>query len=54
MMKVRRADKYRLYHCDKRDKHLRQQISIAGTIWNHALALQKRYYRLIESTFLSM
>jgi len=38
--------KYRLYRCDKRDKFLREQINIAGTIWNHALALQKRYYAL--------
>ncbi|MBZ0308475.1 MAG: transposase [Anaerolineae bacterium] len=46
MTEVRRTYKYRLYRCDKRDKHLHQQINIAGTVWNHALALQKRYYRL--------
>lgn len=46
MIEVRRTYKYRLYRCDKRDKHLHQQINIAGTVWNHALALQKRYYRL--------
>ena len=45
-IEVRRTYKYRLYRCDKRDKHLRRQINIAGTVWNHALALQKRYYRL--------
>jgi len=44
-MIVRRTYKYRLY-TSKRDKHLHQQINIAGTIWNHALALQKRTYRL--------
>jgi putative transposase len=43
---VRRTYKYRLYRCDKRDPYLQQQINIAGTVWNHALALQKRYYRL--------
>jgi len=43
---VRRTYKYRLYRCDKRDKFLHAQINSAGTIWNHALALQKRYYRL--------
>ena len=43
---VRRTYKYRLYRNDKRDKHLHAQITIAGTVWNHALALQKRYYRL--------
>lgn len=46
MIEVRRTYKYRLYHCDKRDEHLQRQINIAGTVWNHALALQKRYYRL--------
>ncbi|MDX2159861.1 MAG: transposase [bacterium] len=45
-MEVRRAYKYGLYRCDKRDKHLREQIRIAGVVWNHALALQKRYYHL--------
>ncbi|MBK8128742.1 MAG: transposase [bacterium] len=44
-MKIRRTYKYRLY-TSKRDKHLHQQIDVAGIIWNHALALQKRYYRL--------
>jgi putative transposase len=45
-IEVRRTYKYRLYRCDKRDKFLRRQINVAGLIWNHALALQKRYYRL--------
>src|SRR5688500_16277862 len=43
---IHKTYKYRLYRCDKRDKHLHRQINIAGTVWNHALALQKRYYRL--------
>ena len=30
----------------RRIKRLHRQIDIAGIIWNHALALQKRYYRL--------
>lgn len=46
LIQVRRTYKYRLYRCDKRDKHLHRQINIAGAVWNHALALQKRYYRL--------
>jgi putative transposase len=45
---VRRTYKYRLYHCKKRDGHLHQQINVAGLIWNHALALHKRYYRLTQ------
>ena len=44
-MIVRRRYKYRLY-TSKRDKHLHQQIDIAGISWNHALALQKRTFRL--------
>jgi putative transposase len=44
-MKIRRTYKYRLY-TSKRDKHLHQQIDVAGIIWNHALAVHRRYYRL--------
>jgi putative transposase len=46
MIEVRRTYQFRLYRCDKRDKHLHHQIDVAGTVWNHALTLQKRYYRL--------
>jgi putative transposase len=45
-IEIRRTYKYRLYRNDKRDHALHQQINIAGVIWNHALKLQKRYYRL--------
>ena len=48
-MKVRRTYKYRLY-ASKRDKQLHQQIDVAGIIWNHALAIQKRYDRLTGKT----
>ncbi len=44
---VRKTYKYRLYESGN-NCHLKQQIDIAGIIWNHALALQKRYYRLIK------
>jgi len=43
---VRRTHKFRMYRNDKRDGHLHQQINVAGLVWNHALALQRRYYRL--------
>ena len=43
---VRRTYKFRMYRNDKRDGHLHQQINVAGLLWNHALALQRRYYRL--------
>ncbi len=42
---MRRTLKYRLYR-SKRDKHLITQIRVAASIWNHCLALQKRYYRM--------
>lgn len=41
-----RMYKFRLYRCDKKDRRLRHQIFVASTIWNHMLALQRRYYRL--------
>ena len=42
---IRRSLKYRLYRSG-RDKHLIRQIHAAASIWNHCLALQKRYYRM--------
>jgi hypothetical protein len=51
-MKVRRTYKYRLY-TSKRDKDLHQQIDVAGIIWNHALAVQKRTYRLTGKNILN-
>jgi transposase len=38
--------KYRLYRCDKKDGKLRHKLFVASTIWNHFIALQRRYYRL--------
>lgn len=37
--------KYKLYRTD-RTKHLDRMLCEACFVWNHALALQKRYYRL--------
>ncbi len=45
-IEVRRTYKYRLYRCDKKDRKLRHKIFVASTIWNHFIALQRRYYRL--------
>jgi putative transposase len=42
----RRTYKYRLYRCDKKDRKLRHKVFVASTIWNHFIALQRRYYRL--------
>lgn len=44
---VHQTYKYRLYESDA-NQHLEHQINIAGIIWNHMLALQKRYYRLTK------
>jgi len=43
---IRKTYKYRLYRCDKKDRKLRHKIFVASTIWNHFIALQRRYYRL--------
>lgn len=39
--------KYKLYRTDK-TKHLDKMLREACFVWNHALALQKRYYRLFK------
>ena len=46
---VRRTFKYQLYQ-NKRNKHLVNAVDIAGIIWNHSLALSKRYYKLTGKT----
>ena len=46
VVKVHKTYKYRLYRNTKVDGLLHHQINVAGMIWNHALALQKRYYKL--------
>jgi putative transposase len=45
-IEVHKMYKYRLYRCDKKDRKLRHKIFVASTIWNHFVALQRRYYRL--------
>ena len=42
---VIRTYKYKLYHT-KRLKHIDKTIDIAGIIYNHCIALHKRYYKL--------
>lgn len=37
--------KYKLYRTDK-TKHLDKMLREAAFVWNHALALQKRYYQI--------
>jgi len=40
-----KAFKFKLYN-HKRNKHLKRQINLAAEIYNHCIALHKRYYRL--------
>ena len=44
-MQIVKTYKFKLYR-SKKNKALHQQIDIAGIIWNHSIALHKRYYRL--------
>src|SRR5690349_3887144 len=41
---VRRTYQYRLYRCDQKDRKLRHKLFVASTVWNHFIALQRRYY----------
>ncbi len=43
---TRKTYKYRFFRCDKKDRALRHKLFVASTIWNHFIALQRRYYRL--------
>ena len=40
-----RTYKYKLYNSDK-NKYLGEQIDIAASVWNHTVALQRKYYKL--------
>jgi putative transposase len=42
---MRKTFRFKLYN-SKRNKHLHRQIDIASEIYNHCIALHKRYYRL--------
>src|SRR5258707_13811696 len=46
VVNVQKTYKARMYRNDEVDQHLFQLNDIAGIIWNHVLALQKRYYKL--------
>jgi len=45
MVKLMKTYKYKLYKSDK-TKHLHNQINIASGVYNHCIALHKRYYRM--------
>ena len=40
-----RTYKFKLYQ-SKKNRHLKRQINISAVIYNHCIALHKRYYRL--------
>ena len=42
---IRQTYKFRFYRSE-RNRFLIKQIDISGIVWNHLLALQRRYYRL--------
>jgi putative transposase len=46
---VRQAFQFKLFGC-KRLRHLHRTIDVAAEIWNHAIALHRRYYRLFKKT----
>lgn len=39
--------KFKLYQAD-RNRHLKRLINTSGRIWNHCIALHRRYYRLFK------
>ena len=46
VVEVRKSYRFKLFHNAKRNRVLHDRINIAGIIRNHAIALQRSYYRL--------
>jgi len=44
-MQIVKTYKFKLYQ-SKKNKHMHQRINISGLIWNHCIALHRRYYKL--------
>ena len=44
-MQLRMTFKYKLYN-SKQNRHLDHSVDIAAEIWNHCIALHRRYYRM--------
>jgi len=49
-MIIRKTYKQKLYKCFKKTKHLDNLLIIAKQIYNHCIALHKRYYRLYHKS----
>jgi putative transposase len=46
---VRQSFQFKLFGC-KRLRHLHRTIDVSAEIWNHSVALHRRYYRLFKKT----
>jgi hypothetical protein len=46
---VRQSFQFKLFGC-KRLRHLHRTIDVSSEIWNHSVALHRRYYRLFSAT----
>jgi putative transposase len=46
---VRQSFQFKLFGC-KRLRHLHRTIDVSAEIWNHAISLHRRYYRLFKKT----
>jgi putative transposase len=46
---VRQSFQFKLFGC-KQLKHLHATIDVSAQIWNHAVALHRRYYKLFSKT----
>jgi putative transposase len=46
---VRQSFQFKLFEC-KRLRHLHGTIDVSSEIWNHSVALHRRYYRLFKKT----
>jgi putative transposase len=44
-MMLTKSYKFKLYRA-KKNRHLHQHLDIAGLVYNHCIALHRRYYRL--------
>ena len=49
LLLVRQTFQFKLFGC-KQLRYLHRTIDVAAEIWNHAVALHRRYYRLFEKT----
>ena len=51
-MFVKRAYKFRIYN-SKKNRKLEQLLGVACSVYNHCIALQKRYFRLFKKNVMA-